>query len=536
MAAYIWNTPSNSISASSNNKQDDKVINRIFVDPSIKRGIVLDEMSRPYNDRNTNKLDKKNTAGISYPIISINNNFLLPDEIVYMEISCEKFLPTINLEIQPKNENLLIKDPPKDGDIISVFIRTTTDVIVPLRCDFIIKTNTMTKANITNYQSSTKLILNGSLFIPGINLETSFASFGTSKDALKDIAKRLRIGFATNDINDTNDKQVWICPKTNIEKHIKEIENHSWKDEQSFYKTWIDIYYNLNYINVNESLMSSDTDIDMTAYSNTTDAQKLYPIDTNQDNAKEFPKLFNNVINETRNSPFYISSWKQYNESSKITNKVGSKINTYIFIHNQNLYNNLDSDPYTLLENNQMYDPKKIDSHIILRGRTTYDSNIASDSEMARENINTDDINTHNRWAGIQYTISDTESNDTNMWSGNVHINYNRAEHHNILNKKELDKMYIKIVVNGVCLQVMRGEKVPVLIKNTPSIISDTMLMESETNINKMFSGMYFVDGYKIIFKPEIYNSGAGYTNFSTEFILKRREWPAPVAIQKDVN
>lgn len=531
MGTYVWNTSSTpNLSINENEKNS---INRIYVDPTVKKSIILDEMSRPYTPTDNDKFDKKNTAGISYPIISINSHFLLPTEIIFMEITCEKFLPAIHLEIQPKTENLIIKDPPKDGDIISVFIRTTTDVIVPLRCDFIITTNNLTKPNVTNYQSFTKLVLDGTLFVPGINLHSSFADFGTSKDALKSIAKKIRLGFATNDNNDMHDKQIWLCPKSNLEKYIKDIETHAWKDEQSFFKTWIDIYYNLNFINVNEALMSSDTDIDITAFSNNIDIQKLYPTNTDQKNAKEFPKLFNNVINETRKSPFFILEWKQVNESSKITNKIGSKINTYIFIHNQNLYNN-DDDPYVLLENNQMYDPKKIDSHIILRGRTTYDSNIASENEMARENIKTDDINTHNKWGGIQYTVSENESSDNFSWSGNVHMNYNRAESHNKINKKELDKMYIKITVNGPCLQVMRGEKVPVLLKNTPSIVSDVMKLESETNINKMFSGMYFVDGYKIIFKPELNINDGGYSNFKTEFILKRREWPAPVAIQKD--
>ena len=47
---------------------------------------------------------------------------------------------------------------------------------------------------------------------------------------------------------------------------------------------------------------------------------------------------------------------------------------------------------------------------------------------------------------------------------------------------------------------------------------------------------MYFVDSYKIIFKPKLNEIGAGYSNFKTEFILKRREWPVPVAIEKDKN
>lgn len=533
MGTYVWNTSStpNKINDSSSSN-----INRIYVDPTIKKGIILDELSLPYNEKSNKKLDDKYIMGISYPVICINNNFLNSDEILLMEISCEKFIPSIHLEISPKSENLIIKDPPKDGDIISVFIRTTTDVIVPLRCDFIIKNNNSGDKMVTNRTAISKLILDGTLFIPGLNSQIkSFGDFGTSKDALKSVAKQLRLGFATNDMNDLNDKQIWICPKTNIESYIKDIESHAWRDEQSFYKTWIDIYYNLNYINVNESLMSSDDDIDITAYSTTIDFQKLYPIDTSQNNAQEFPKLFNNIINEMRKSPFFILNWSIVNNSSKITNKIGSKINTFVFVHNQNLYND-DKNPYMTLENNQMYDPKKIDSHIILRGRTTYDSSNSGENEMARENIKTDDINTHNKWGGIQYTMSDTDNEDTNLSSGNVHLNYNRAESHNKLNKKELDKMYIKLTVSGACLQVMRGEKVPVIIKNTPGITTDIMDAETEMNIpvNKMYSGMYFVDGYKIIFKPKIHKNGEGYSNFYTEFILKRREWPAPVAIQKE--
>lgn len=533
MGTYIWNsstTPNYVDSSTSTNN-----INRIYVDPNIKKTIVLDELSRPYTEWDSSMLDKKNTAGISYPIICINSHFLTPEEILYMEISCDKFLPTINLEIAPGTENLIVKDPPKDGDIISVFIRTTTDIIVPLRCDFIIKSNNTPSKMVTNRQSLSKIVLSGVLFIPGINSQsTSFASFGTSKDALKEIAKKLRLGFATNDQNDLNDKQIWICPKNNIESYIKEIENHAWKDEQSFFKTWVDVYYNLNYINVNEALMSSDTDLDITAFSSTTDVQRLYPIDTSQNNAKSFPKLFNNIINETRNSTFFVLNWAPVNESSKITNRIGSKINTHVFIHNQNIFNE-SGDPYTTLENNQMYDPKKTDSYIILRGRTTYDP---SSNEMARENIKTDDINTHNKWGGIQYTISDNESDDNNSWSGNVHVNYNRAESHNKINKKELDKMYIKLTVGGVCLQVMRGEKVPVVLKHTPGITTDIMDSQTEMSvpINKMYSGMYFVDSYKIIFKPKLNEIGAGYSNFKTEFILKRREWPVPVAIEKDKN
>ena len=152
-----------------------------------------------------------------------------------------------------------------------------------------------------------------------------------------------------------------------------------------------------------------------------------------------------------------------------------------------------------------MYDPTKTDKYVILRGRSTYDKNTAAVGEMAHANIKTDDINTHNKWCGIQYTLSDEDINktDSNSWSGNVNMNYNRAIYHNEINKRELDKMYIKIEVAGACLQVMRGEKIPVFINNTPGIQTALDVYETGNpiSINKLYSGHYIVDGFRIIYK-----------------------------------
>jgi hypothetical protein len=525
----VWE--SNSTSPSQNNKSssESKDICRIYVDPSIKSKIKLDDI---YISQSSDSYGShKDTVGISYPVICINNHVIKEEEIESMEISCIGLLPKIFLEVTTINDDLLYKDPPKDGDIISVFIRTTTDVIVPLRCDFIITHNNTMSSVITAMPLSNKMILTGDLFIPGLYSQlTSYAAIGTSKDLFKNIAKKLNIGFATNDMDEPNDKQLWISPKDSMRNFINKIINHAWENEQSFFKTWIDIYYNLNYINVNKTLMSAD-EIDTTALSTIYDTQKLNPIDTDQSNAAEAPKVFTNLNDNLKKSPFYVISWLPYNQSTKITEEIGSQINSHEFFHNQNLFNTED-DPYVSLMNTQMYDPNKIDSYMILRGRTTYDANTANINDMAHENIKSDDINTHSKWCGIQYVMSEddnTESNN-NTWSGNVHKNYNRAELHNLLNNKELDKMYITITVAGACLQVMRGEKMPVLLNYTPGIANNAI--NNSTNINKLYSGTYFVDGYRILYRYT--KSSAGFSGFTTEFILKRREWPAPVDIQKE--
>ena len=539
MSQYTWNkeskTPNNFIT----NSESQPDICRIYVDSEIKKSIKLDELSLPNSthkvDTKDSQFSTKNMAGISWPIICINDYFVQPEEISNMEIDCTGFIPKISLDLQPHTDELTSKNAPKDGDIISVFIRTSNDIITPLRCDFIITDNRLNGSFTTRFSSQNKMHLVGKLFIPGIDRRhKSYVKTGTSKDAIKDMAKHLGLGFAFNDFDNTNDKQLWLCPNTRISNYINEIIEHSWKDEQSYFKSWIDIYYNLNFINVNKTLLSSDTDLDITAFSSVRDIQNLYPISTDANDVKAVPKIF---INDSiiMNSPFYIVSWEPSNKSSRITKSIGSKIKSNAFIHNQNIFNNND-DPYLDIDNVQMYDPKKVDKYIILRGRTTYNPETAGENEMARENYDYDDMYTNSKWMGIQYAISDSDINDlssTDNWSGNVNKNYYRAVEHNIINKKELDKLYIKLNLNGACLHVLRGEKVPVVIMHNNRMENSVNgNKEDELPVNKMYSGTYFVDGYKIIYKPNLnQRDESGISGFSTEFILKRREWPSPVKI-----
>lgn len=542
MATYTWNKSGNIPNIISKDLDTSVNICRIYVDNDIKKRIKLDELSltnSTYKKSDDNaKFELQNMAGISWPIICINDYFVQPEEIVNLEIDCTSFIPKISLELAPHTDELTSKNAPKDGDIISVFIRTTNDIITPLRCDFIITDNRITNGNFTTrYIPQYKMKMVGKLFIPGIDKRhRSYANAGTSKDTLKKMAKELGIGFATNDFDNTADKQLWLCPNTRLSDYINDIVEHSWKDEQSFFKSWIDIYYNLNFINVNKTLVSSDTDLDITAFTSTRDIQALYPISTKTSDTKAIPKMF---INDSLllNSPFYIISWEPSNKSSRITKYIGSTIKSNAFIHNQNIYNSK-GDPYLDIDNVQMYDPKKLDSHIILRGRTKYNPDTAAPNDMARENLDYDEMYTHSKWAGIQYTVSDADINDlnsTNSWSGNVNKNYYRAVDHNVINKKELDKLYIKLTVNGPCLQVLRGEKVPVIIFHN-NIIENAVNENNDNNLplNNMYSGMYFVDGYKILYQPNLDNKNqAGLSCFKTEFILKRREWPSPVKFIK---
>lgn len=539
MSGYKWSNDNSSPKNENSNTSNVSNLCRVLVDPSIKKTIKLDELSMPIDKSSegsfaNTQYNTFNKIGIDIPLICINDIFLEKDEILYMEIDCTSFLPTINLNIKLKNTALLNTNAIKDGDIISLFLRTTSDVITPIRSDFIINRNRVNGYEINNPNSNTNIILNGELFIPGIHSsKDNLFTCGNSKNAIKDVCKKLGLGFAFNDIDETNDKQLWFSPKKKVIDYINDLTIHSWKDEESFYKSWIDLYYNLNFINVNKCLVS-DEDIDITIGTLTRTMQNESPIDTSEKNANIQAKVFSNG-EMNKNTAFFIYDITPVNNSSNITNYTGTKIQNSMFVHNQNYYNKGEN-PYIVLDNVQMYDPKKTDNFMILRGRNKYDKNNAEEGDMAHENINIEDINTQNVWRGIQYTISDSDNETkTDEWSGNVNINYNRAVTHNKINNLELDKLYVKVMVAGPCLQVLRGEKIPIIIYYKDELTMNTSNSNDEKlyNVNKFYSGYYFVDGYKIYYTQNNANDNM-LSNFKTELILKRREWPVPVDYEKE--
>ena len=171
----------------------------------------------------------------------------------------------------------------------------------------------------------------------------------------------------------------------------------------------------------------------------------------------------------------------------------------------------------------------------MLRGRTTYDAGENPTDEQAR--VNYDYIGTYTtaEWTGVEYTMSENDKNKgSNQWSGNVHKNYNRAPYHNSQNFSEIGKIYLDVECEGLNLQIMKGERIPVLIGFTNSIENDMYNAATKDDmpsiINRFYSGYYIVDSITYSYEPM---SGRRVSPYTTRFILKRREWPTPEAIIK---
>ncbi|MFA5153825.1 MAG: hypothetical protein WC554_14840, partial [Clostridia bacterium] len=450
--------------------------------------IQLDEISFPQMTKGeTQKLE--DVASVEYPLIRINDYILGRNEIESMTIESIEFLPRIILSCTFFNDVFVSREMPKDGDLISVAIRNKSDVLNIIRNDYVI-TGVVTNPKPTTVNAPTRMTFFGELFIPGLKSQKLDLSFlGTSMDALKNFCIKLGLGFASNEDN-TDDKQIWLKANTSGDIFIKDTIQRSWKDEQSFYDAWIDIYYNLNFININKQLMSAEDKIDMAAMINNLDNNQTYGVDTTQGETQAMPKVFSNYMNH-RTTSFYINSWKPNNRSSTITFQVGTKMTCEMFEHNINSYVNSDAQKYWALQIDPIYDKQKTNKYIILRGRATYDSS-TNNKDLARANYSYVDLYEKFPWLGIQYTISNP--NDSNLkWDGNQHKNYLRARVQNLINNKELEKLNLEISVNGTNFNIIRADKIPIVLVKKDAMENLQINQDAEMNdmLDMFYSGWY---------------------------------------------
>ena len=532
MASTVWNIDTTAPATYTENPYDNNSnLVRLIEDPKIKKDIRFDELSLSENGgTSTNGGSQLNTVGNDYPIIRINDMVLGKDDIQSMLISSKGFLPTIELSLKFANTALISKNMPKDGDMISVFVRTNTSAINYLRNDFIVN---HVDSNVSSKSANNTVFLRGELFIEGFTSNNNtFGIIGTSKDVMKEIAKKFKMGFAYNDADDMDDLQNWLCCFSSPQVFIEDVTRHSWKNNMSFFKSWVDLYYNLCFVNVNKFLSSDENpedEIDLTFFSSTVALNDLTSSNDKPDNAKPFLKVFSN-FDSFKGSSFYISKWHPVNRSNSLSSGYSNIIHS--FTHNQNVYiENKDNCEDTLIVN-PVYDTSKLDSYIILRGRAKYDENANPDNEQARVNYSMQNTYINHIWSGVEYKMDkDENSSSNNTWSGNVHHNYHNAAYQNEINDIELNKLYIEVVCDGLCLQVMRGERVPVFLKyNTPL---DKNISPDDPGFNRFYSGYYIVDSIEYKYNGKV---KTGYSSFSTIMSLKRREWPTPEAIKSDSN
>lgn len=475
-----------------------------------KPSIVLDDMSTAdleYGTANTDESEVQSPAKYTkavagdVPLVIINKIPYHSRDIVSMKLTSSEFLPTLTLTLLIQEKVVYSTSFPKDGDLISLFIRSKEDVLKPIRNDYYI-----TSVSIDSSKNETGfdyMHLSGSLYVPGIQSQVCQSNSGKSIEVLQALSEELGLGFATNE-SSTSDEQTWISPYERKIDYIRDITKAAWKNEDSFFQSFVDIFYHLNFVNVDPMFSEEaglETGIDVASFSS--DYDDFMELLKNPENIL----LTNSSISQY--SKFRITSYEQRNFANAINFHTG-------YIKYMHYYDSLLKEKIVF-----MSDPKTTpgaeNNMYIMKGRNSEDQR---------------DVYSSHDWMGTIYGAN----------GENCHSRYLYAKSWNNQNLKHLEKLYLEVSLEGVNMNLRRFQVIPVLMviesdlprkaanasnegeENSSTESTDTSEIKGTDQldmiaIDKFYTGMYVIDAIEYIYDQ-------GYLKQKIQ--LLRREWPTP--------
>lgn len=459
--------------------------------------ITLDEMSIIDNqteDNESGSVTLENTSqkmGDLYPFIMINDYMINPNLLDSFYLNYNTRIPEISITFRVVDGIFMSKHFPKDRDLISIMIRSKNDDFTPIRQDFLI-TQVLTGDSFNASGEKQNISISGVLNVPKLYHEfcKSYKK-QTSFDCLLEVSDELNLGFSTN-LEDTNDIQTWINPFHSYVKFINDVTNHSYLNDDSFMTHFIDCYYRLNLINVQDQYNHDNSDLDDGLISSffSTDHDKY-----SGEVKHKLTKLILSNYNEIETSNNYIQGYTLINDSGNIIINDGYKRILQFYDNNDKSFKSHSID--TL-------DTPNSNNKIILKGRK---------GENFYENEN------KYKWLGYL--------NNDNL--KNCHENYYHAKIINHQNNNFTKKIQLKINLNHANFNLYKYQNIPVVIVNDSSSIRQKITTEDENkdkdnqmSIDKFLSGKYIILGYEIFWNQ-------GQEGFYQTLFLSKREWDEPL-------
>jgi hypothetical protein len=498
----------------------------IKVDPFDIPDIESGQGNGNNNKKSANKDKLSKETGDLSPAIRVNEYDFGREQILSFRLSIDGFLPSLTVTVSDSKGVFNLSQYPKDGDVLQLFIRSKDEEIFkPIRMDFdIISVDAPPISNMGNAMEAptpggktneeVTYTFECKAKIPNLLAEECFGyPEDTTFNHLEKVATEMNLGFASN-ITDTQDKMPRVCPYDTRMKFIKEYTDSAYLDDNSFFTSFIDLYYYLNFVNINEQL-KYDEEMEDTIVSTLRDNTKERESDGN--NGVESKLFLTNLEKGSSGSNRYINAYSIINNAGLITLKNGYARTIQYYDDSDKEYRSFKIEP-TITENL----PEDL---VPLRGR--------NDEDRYKTQVKF-------KYLGKQSAVDN---------KGNAHTNYQYARINNYQNGQDIYKQSLLVEIQNANMALYRYQKVPLIIYETDKKRQDIAegrekqaadkgyersdkdkleKGDNKTNnsnsprVNKYLTGMYVIGKIEYL-----YNSNdQGITQRLT---MLRREWPERV-------
>ena len=454
----------------------------VVFDPEYNNGAVIKLYDNPDTKGNSSQFSSVSAVkddAINIPVVKMNNIILKDNQIDFLKIFYEGFLPTINLTVKDEDNLVRTLDTPGfDNDIQIVITAEINGYYKKINLKFFITKITPLDDYIT-YEAVFKF--------PELRKDI-LKQIGKGKgklntyNTLLEIAKEVKLGFAaTPKCEDIQDNQYRLCMSQKYIDFIKEQLSFGGLDEESIFDAWVDLFGYLVMVNVpyvmNEKLESEQLMI----YSMVGEHSEL-PTSGEVSGIQLQRTLTNNKMNETN-------------------------------------YNLLFSTYETIINNNMIYNNGALNENFIM----THDNGEAK--------IETEQVQIiENSLDGVAQ-CQDYEYKKTQF----LGVEFDTEMP--ILQKTQINTKYfeklrsrkLKITLDKYNLGLERGTLVNVLIKEYNQDVIKTLSgnkdMEETASgmMNPYVSGIYYIDSQEFEYKTE------DHKIWQTLYLIKRGDVTTPI-------
>ncbi|MFM2392691.1 MAG: hypothetical protein RLZZ546_673 [Bacteroidota bacterium] len=361
------------------------------------------------------------------PLLWYNGIYIPPYLIDSFYLTSNEFIPTLQVYFKDETAEMINSGFALDNTVISLYIdsRTKDDsgspALRPIRMDFKISDyNYMEEENLFYVQGIPDI---DGLYVQDIKSYPNKTSF----QCLKELCQKIKLGFRSN-VADTNDSMTWLNMSLENHAFIKDVTKRVYKGDNSFFTSFVDYYYSLNLVDVEQCmkesidqqglLTASDEGIDE---SNAQIVSDLYII-----SSKYYNNRYNNLY----------ESYEVLNQSTKVSIANGYKS----IVHYYDRTGNWEQKAGTFLRFN--LETNTDGKGIVLKSFP----NDTKDDGFFKNNVKR-----------IYLQPLDVD---------NTHTNFNFAYVLNEYNNNEIDKVKIKVTMRNPNFNFYKYQKIKVNVMN----------------------------------------------------------------------
>lgn len=434
------------------------------------------EIKHYSNDLNNNQQELYNNINFpkindigKNPVVMYNGILIQPALIESLYLKSNEFLPTLQMYFRDDTGEMISNAFALDNTIISVLIDSRTkdnsmaSKLRPIRIDFKI-------TEFNHVEDENLFYIQGIMNIDGLYIQDIKAYDKTSFECLKELCSIIKIGMFSN-IENTNDKMKWLNMSIENYTFIKDVTKRAYKTDNSFFTSFVDFYYNLNFIDVEQCLTEELTHKTIT----TTFGEGINESDSQYiDDLYIIPKKY---IDSRANNTY--SSFEVMNQSTKISLNNGYRN----IVHYYDRTGNWDNKGGTFL---RFVVETNTDNKGIILKSLPKDNNGFFKSNSKKTYMQPLDVD-------------------------NTHKNFNFAYILNEYNNAEIEKILIKVTLNAPNFNFYKFQRILVYVM--------TITLGKEQYLNQRLTGYWIIKEINFL-----YTNTEGIVQ---ELILNKRELSA---------